>query len=327
MRRRQVLVGLGIVFASSKLARGQQTTIPVIAWTAGTPESGRRVIAGFRKGLAERGHLEGQHYRFDVRYHGFQYDRLPNLYREFVDQRVNLIIASTTATLTVAKATTQSIPIVFTIGSDPVENGFVASLNKPGGNITGTFTLNLALAGKRLELLHELLPSATKFAFLTNPASPKFNEPETREIQAAARAFGLKVVVVNARNPDEFEAAFDAASREEMGGIVIGSEAIFISAPSGSLTTLEARYRLPAIYGDEKPVTAEGGFISYGTDQDEGYRLVGDYVGRVLKGEKPADIPVQQSTKTKLVVNLRTAKAMGITVPTTLLVRADEVIE
>jgi putative ABC transport system substrate-binding protein len=328
MKRREFLKLTGGLAASWPFAaRAQQQAMPVIAWTASTPETADRVLAGFRKGLGERGYVEGQNFRFDIMYHRYQYDRLPMFYREFVDRRVTLIIASTTRTLVLAKAATPSIPIIFTIGSDPVENNFVASLNRPGANITGIYTLNLALAGKRLELMRELVPSARKFAFLTNPGSPKFNEPETDQIQTAARSLGVDIIILTAQKPDDFDPAFETASREGAGGIVVGSEALFISHPARSLTGPATRYRLPAIYGDEQPVTTEEGLICYGADQDEAYRLVGNYVGRVLTGEQPSSLPVQQSTKTKLVINLKAAATLGIRVPTLLLARAEVVIE
>ena len=322
--RRELMAALGSAFAWPMTAHAQQA-MPVIGYVGPTPELNQRAVAGFRKGLAELGFVEGQNFRFEFRYTNLQLASIAPLIAELVDQKVTLIVTATTLQTEAAKAATQSIPIVFAIGSDPVENGFVASLNKPGGNITGVFTLNLALAGKRLELLRELVPSATKFAFITNPNSPKFNEPETREIEAAARSLGVNMLIVSARQPEEFEAAFETGVREGADAMVVGSEGTFIAAPT-PLVALAARYRLPAIYADDKPVR-EGGLISYGADQDEGYRLVGTYAGRILKGGTPADLPVQQSTKTKLVINLKTAKAMGITVPTPLLGRADEVIE
>jgi putative ABC transport system substrate-binding protein len=326
MKRREFIKLIGGGAASWPLAaRAQQQSMPVIGHLTATPELAQRGLAGFRKGLAEFGFVEGQNFRFEFRYHNFQAGGTARLMAELADQKLTLILVSYTLALERAKAATQSIPIVFTIGSDPVENGFVASLNKPGGNITGVFTLNLALAGKRLELLRELVPSATKFAFLTNPGVPKFNEPETREIEAAARSLGVNMLIVNARKPEEFEAAFETGVREGADAMVVGSEGTFIAATT-PLVALAARYRLPAIYADDKPVR-EGGLISYSADQDEGYRLVGTYAGRILKGEKPADMPVQQSTTTKLVINLKTTEAMGITVPTPLLGRADQVIE
>jgi putative tryptophan/tyrosine transport system substrate-binding protein len=307
-------------------ARAQQQAMPVIGNVGGTPELNQRVAASLRKGLAELGFVEGQNFRFEFRYTNLQLASIARLIAEFVDQKVTLIVAMTTLQLEAAKAATQSIPIVFSIGSDPVENGFVASLNKPGGNITGVYNLNLMLAGKRLELLRELVPSATKFAFLTNPSELTISDLETRGLQAGAHSLDVNLLIVNARNQgEELEAAFETSIREGAGGMVVGSNALFILSPT-QLVALAARYRLPAIYVDDKPVMT-GGLISYGADQDDAYRLVGIYAGRILKGEKPADLPVQQSTKTKLLINLKTAKHLGITVPTPLLGRADEVIE
>jgi putative ABC transport system substrate-binding protein len=327
MRRRDFITLLSGGVATWPLAaRAQQHAMPVIGNLGPTPEFNQRVVAGFRKGLAELGFVEGQNFRFEFRYNNLQPASIARLTAELVDQKVTLILASWTAALEAAKAATQSIPIVFSIGSDPVENGFVASLNKPGGNITGVYNLNLALAGKRLELLRELVPSATKFAVLVNPSELTISDRETRGLQVGAQSLGLNLLIVNARNKgEELEAAFETSIREGAGGMVVGSFALFMIS-STQLVALAARYRLPAIYVDDKPVMT-GGLISYGTDQDDGFRLAGIYAGRILKGEKPADLPVQQSTKTKLLINLKTAKHLGITVPTPLLGRADEVIE
>jgi putative tryptophan/tyrosine transport system substrate-binding protein len=327
MRRREFIGLLGGAAAWPVAALAQQQAMPVIGFiSSGTRDGGRnRLLAGVRRGLAELGYVEGQNFVLEDRYAEAHYDRLPSFMDDFIRRRVAVIIVGFTAGLAVAKAATQSIPIAFTMGSDPVENGFVASLNKPGGNITGIFTLNLALAAKRLELLRELVPSATTFAFIVNPLSPKFTEAETREIQNGARTLGVKLLILEARNQDEFEAAFEASIREGAGGIVLGSEGLFITSPA-KLVALAERYQLPAIYADDKPATM-GGLISYGADQDDGYRLAGQYAGRILKGEKPVNMPVQQSTKTRLVVNLKTAKTLGLNVPVTLLGRADDVIE
>ena len=309
-------------------ARAQQQAMPVIGNVAATPEIKQRIVGDFRKGLAELGFVEGQNFRFEFRYNNLQLASIAPLIAELVDQKVTLIVTTTTLQTEAAKAATQSIPIVFSIGSDPVENGFVASLNKPGGNMTGVYSLNAALASKRLELLRELVPSATKFAFLTNPSELTISDLETRGLQVGANSLGLNLLIVNARNQgEELEAAFETSIREGAGGMVVGSNALFggIVSPT-QLVALAARYRLPVIYVEVSPVIA-GGLISYGTDQHDALRLVGIYAGRILKGEKPADLPVQQSTKTKLLINLKTAKHLGITVSTPLLGRADEVIE
>jgi putative ABC transport system substrate-binding protein len=323
MRRRDFITLAGGMAALPLAARGQQT-MPSIGF-ATTMKLNDRALADVRKGLAEYGYVEGQNFRFEFRWANSQNDLLPILFRELVDQKVSLIITFTTVGLESAKAATQSIPIVFTIGIDPVENGFVASLNKPGGNITGIFNLGQTLGAKQLEILHELVPSASKFAFLSDPENTTARKLITPFIQAAADSLGLGLLNVDAHAPDEFEAAFEAAVRGGAGGMIVGSDAIFFNS-STQLVAVAARYRLPTIYFDDVPVK-DGGLISYTSDMDENIRVLGRYAGRILTGEKPADIPVQQSTKTKLIINLKTAKALGITVPATLLGRADEVIE
>jgi putative ABC transport system substrate-binding protein len=328
MKRREFIRLVGGVAASWPLAAlaQQQQAMPVIGFVTTTVKHAARFIENVRKGLAEYGYIEGQNYRFDIQETNFQNERGPIFYRQFVDQKVTLIIAAATLSVERAKAATQSIPIVFTIGVDPVENGFVASLNKPGGNITGIYNLGLMLSGKRLEVLHELVPSVAKFAFLTDPSNATLTKLQIQQVQAAANSFGLGVLNVYARNPDEFDAAFEAAVREGAGGMIMGTDAVFQAGNATTLTAVAARYRLPTIYVDDWPVKA-GGLVSYAADQDEPHRVVGRYAGRILKGEKPADIPVQLSTTTTLIINLKTAKALGITVPPPLLGRADEVIE
>jgi len=252
-------------------------------------------------------------------------DRLPALAADLVRHQVAVIIATPTPAAVAAKAATQSIPIVFTTGADPVEIGLVASLNRPGGNLTGMANLTTAVAAKRLALLHELMPAATLIAYLVNPTNPVFAEPETKELQAAARTLGVRLLILNASDPSEFEAAFATLVLGRAGGLVVGSDTLFQRYPD-QLVALAARYRLPAIYG--YPATAAaGGLMSYGTDFLGQFRQAGAYVGRILKGERPADLPVQQVTKMGLVINLRTAKALGLTIPETLLATADEVIQ
>jgi putative ABC transport system substrate-binding protein len=325
--RRELMAALGAAAVAWPVtASAQQQAMPVIGYVAGDFKNGERLFANVRRGLAELGYLEGQNFRFEFRDTNFQVDLIPIRLRELAEQKVALIIASTTVQLAAAKAVTQSIPIVFYIGTDPVENGFVASLNKPGGNITGVWNLAVTLTGKRFEVLHETVPSATKFAFLTDPGNRMIRELQIPLAQAAAHSLGLNLLNVNAHKPDEFEAVFETSVREGAGGMVVGADGLFFYPACTQLVALAARYRLPTIYVDDIAVPA-GGLISYGTDQDEPQRLVGNYAGRILKGEKPADMPVQQATKARFIINLRTAKAMGITVPTPLLGRADEVIE
>jgi putative ABC transport system substrate-binding protein len=239
-----------------------------------------------------------------------------------VRHQVAVIVATPTPAAVAAKAATQSIPIVFTTGADPVEIGLVASLNRPGGNLTGIANLSIAVAAKRLGLLHELLPAATLIAYLVNPANLVFAEPETNELQVAARTLGVRLLILNASDPSEFEAAFATLVLGRAGGLVVGSDTLFQRYPD-QLVALAARYRLPAIYG----YPAAGGLMSYGTDFLGAFRQAGAYAGRILKRERPADLPVQQVTKMGLVINLKTAKALGLTVPETLLATADEVIQ
>jgi putative ABC transport system substrate-binding protein len=325
--RRELMAALGAAAVAWPVtASAQQQAMPVIGYVAGDFKNGERLFANVRRGLAELGYLEGQNFRFEFRDTNFQVDLIPIRLRGLAEQKVALIIASTTVQLAAAKAVTQSIPIVFYIGTDPVENGFVASFNKPGGNITGVWNLAVTLTGKRFEVLHETVPSATKFAFLTDPGNRMISELQIPLARAAAHSLGLNLLNVNAHKPDEFEAVFETSVREGAGGMVVGADGLFFYPACTQLVALAARYRLPTIYVDDIAVPA-GGLISYGTDQDEPQRLVGNYAGRILKGEKPADMPVQQATKARFIINLKTAKAMGITVPTPLLGRADEVIE
>jgi putative ABC transport system substrate-binding protein len=325
MRRRTFIEGLGLATAWPMLAHAQQS-MPVIGFASmSTLKYAERFLTNVRKGLAEHGYVEGQNFRFEFREANFQADLMPILFRELVDQKVTLIVTATTLQTEAAKAATQSIPIVMGIGVDPVESGFVASLNKPGGNITGAFNFGVTLVGKQLEILHELVPSATKFAFLTDPGNATLSQLAMPLVQAAADSLGLSLLHVDARTPDEFEAAFDTAARGGAEGILLGVDSLF-QIFATQLVAVAARYRLPTLFYVERAVKA-GGLISYGPDQDEHERFLGRYAGRILKGEKPADLPVQQSTKTILIINLKTAKTLGITVPNSLLGRADEVIE
>jgi putative ABC transport system substrate-binding protein len=322
MKRREFITLAGGMAVWPLAARAQQA-MPVIGYVA----EGSKLIWPVRlsKALAEHGFVEGQNFRFEVRYANFDPDLVPSLFREFVEQKVSVIITGSGVQLRAAKAATQSIPIIFVIGIDPVENGFVASFKKPGGNITGIYTLNVMLADKRIQMLHELIPSVTKYAYITDPGNEALARLQLPQVQAVADSLGLSVLNVYAHTSDELERAFDAAVRGGAGGMVIGPDIVFYGL-SSQLVALADRYRLPTMYMDSSFVIA-GGLISYSTDQREVDRLTSDDLGRVLKGEKPADIPVLQAAKTILIINLKTAKALGITVPTPLLGRADEVIE
>jgi putative ABC transport system substrate-binding protein len=299
--------------------------MPMVGYVGISSAASEGWLAGVRRGLATLGFVEGQNYRFELRYANNDYERFPIAFRELSELRVAVFVVGTTLQLEAAKAATQSIPIIFQIGSDPVENGFVASINRPGGNLTGIFNLNTPMTAKRVEVLRELVPSLTKFAFLTIPNETRVYQIETKAAQAAADILRLDLLIVNAVDTDGLDGAFATSVRKNAGGIVVGSNGKFFGLAK-QLATMTARYRLPAIFVEDGPVR-EGGLVSYGVDQEEARLLTGNYVGRILKGEKPADMPVQQSSKTKLTINLNAAKAFGITVPTQLLGRADEVIE
>jgi putative ABC transport system substrate-binding protein len=327
MKRREFITLVGGAAAWPVVAQAvQPSSLPTVGFLiTASLDAARRPLTAFNRGLADLGYFEGQTFVAEYRYADFHYDRLPALVDELIRRQVAVIIVGTTAALLAAKSATTSVPIVFSIGSDPVESGFVASLSRPGGSITGIFTLLVPLAVKRLELLRELAPSATTFAFVANSSSPTLAEAETKEIRIGERTLDVHLLMLDARNREEFELAFEMARRERAGGLVISSDSLFINSPD-QLVELAARYQLPVIYADDM-AAKNGGLISYGADQDDAYRLVGQSAGRVLKGEKPVDMPVQQSTKTRLVINLKTAKTLGLTVPEALLARADEVIE
>ena len=253
MQRRALIVGLGLAAVWPMLAYAQQQAMPVIGFAAETTvKLNERFLAGVRKGLAEYGYVEGQNFRFEFQEANFQNDLLPILIRKLVDEKVTLIVTNTTLETEAAKAATQSIPIVFTMSSDPVENGLVSSLNKPGANITGIFNLGMVILGKRLEVLHELVPSATKIAFLTDPGNTTLSKLQMPQIQAAADLLGTSLLNVYAHSPDEFEAAFDTAIRGGAGGMIVGMDSIFVAPSDTQWVALAARYRLPTIYGNDR---------------------------------------------------------------------------
>ena len=278
----------------------------------------------FREGLREAGYVEGQNVEVEYRWANDQFDRLAALADDLVRQRVSIIVANTPANL-VAKAATSTIPIVFTTGGDPVKLGLVASLNRPGGNVTGVTQLAAEVAPKRLEFLHELIPGATSFALLVNPTDPAFTEPALREMESTAHKLGLQLHVLRASDEREFDEVFENVSKLGAAGLVINPGAFFASHPE-QLAAQALRHSVPTIFWRRQFVAA-GGLAGYGGNVEESYRLAGIYAGRILKGQRPADLPVQQLTKIELFINLKTAKALGITVPQTLLVAADEVIQ
>ena len=327
MKRRDFLTLASGMAAWPLATRAQQKPMLVIGHIAediNTIPGNERFLANVRMGLAEYGYVEGQNFRFEFREAHLRTDLYPALYRELVDQKVSVLIAKAARKLEVAKAATQSIPIIFLIGIDPVENGFVPSLNRPGGNITGVFNFNTTLPAKELQILHELVPSATKFAWLTDPANTTQTQLTTPHIQAAADLLGVGLLNVYAHTKDDYEAAFDAAVSGGAGGMVVGGDGYFVAARI--LPAVAMRYRMPAIFSDDVPVKA-GGRIAYGSDYPAQFRNMGRYAARMLKGEKPADTPVLQAAEFRLVVNLKSAATLGITVPAPLLARADEVIE
>ena len=326
-RREFITLFGGAAAAWPLAARAQQPAMPVIGflsaeWAGLTAERMR----AFHEGLRETGYVEGRNVAIEYRWAKGQNDQLPLLAADLVRRQVTVIAApgSTPATLA-AKAATAMIPIVFEIASDPVQLGLVASLARPGGNITGVTSLNAEVGPKRLELLHELLPTATVVGLLVNPTNPNLAEPTTKNLQAAARTLGLQVHVLHASSDAELDAVFATLLRVRAGGLVIGADPFF-SSRLEQLAALTVRHAVPTVY-QTREFTAAGGLMSYGASFTDTFRAVGIYTGRILRGDKPADLPVQQTTKVELFLNLKTAKALGLEVPRTLIARADEVIE
>jgi putative tryptophan/tyrosine transport system substrate-binding protein len=327
IRREFITLLGGAAIARPLAARAQQTAMPVVGFLSSTsPRLYEHRLRPFRQGLKEAGYVEGQNVEIDYRWAEGQHDRLPALAAQLVQRRVAVIVAAGgTPSAVAAKAATATIPIVFGVAVDPVEVGLVASLSRPGGNVTGVTNLNVEVGPKRLELLRELLPSVTVIAVLVNPASPAIADPFVRGMQAAARTLGLQLHVLHASTERDFDTVFATLVQLRAGALVIGPD-VFFSGRSEQLAALTVRHAVPAIF-QYRPFAAAGGLVSYGSDETEYYRLVGVYAGRILKGEKPGDLPVQQATKVELYINLKTAKALGITVPLPLSGRADEVIE
>jgi putative ABC transport system substrate-binding protein len=323
MKRREFIALIGGV-AVWPLAAVAQQTAPVIGYLNGASAAEfPHLLAGFQKGLAEAGFADGRNIKIEYRYADGHYDRLPALVADLVDRKVSVIVATAgTPTITAAKAATSSIPIVFVIGGDPVGFGFVASLNRPGGNITGITLFAIELATKRLEVLLELVPSAKIIGVLANPVNP-ITEPQLSDFQVAAQRLGRQLVVSKASADADFGAV--STTLDHVDALVVAADPFFDDRRS-QIVSLVAQLKVPACYVRHEFVR-DGGLISYGADAPDAFRQAGVYTGRILKGEKPADLPVMQPTKFELAINLKTAKALGLTVPPSLIARADEVIE
>jgi ABC-type uncharacterized transport system substrate-binding protein len=326
MRRREFITLLGGAAAAWAVpARAQQPAMPVIGFLAGQSQQGRTYLtAALKQGLSETGYIEGQNTGIEYRWAENQYNRLPELAVELLARKVAVIVAGPLPAALAAKAATADIPIVFAIGGDPVKSGLVASLNRPDGNVTGVSFFTTTLEPKRLELLQEVSPNVAVIAMLLNPKSLDY-ENQVRDVQTAARSIGQQIVILNASSEHDIENAFATIVQQRVGAILIGSDPFFTDQRN-QLVALAALHGIPAIY-QWREFTEAGGLMSYGTSLTDAYRSVGNYVGRILKGTKSADLPVQQSTKVELVINLKTARALGLTFPLPLSGRADEVIE
>lgn len=326
MRRREFMAALGGAAALPLAARAQQM-MPVIGFAvSASAAQSRRTLAGFEEGLKEAGYIAGQNVVVEHRFAEGQLDRFPGFISEFIHRKVSVIVTAGTAGALAAKKATSTIPIVFSIGEDPVTRGIVPSLNRPAGNLTGVYQFAMAagLEGKRLGLLHEMVPKVETLGVLIHP-NLAASELQLRDVQEAAASLNVKLVIVHAKAGGEFDAAFSSAAQQKAGAILVCGSPFFYSRRQ-QLVLLAARHGLPAIY-EWREFAEAGGLMSYGARLADAYRQAGLYAGRVLKGDKPADLPVVQVTTFELVVNLSTVKALGLTVPSTLLARADEVIE
>jgi ABC-type uncharacterized transport system substrate-binding protein len=326
MRRRKFISLIGGAAAAWPLAARAQQPMPVIGFLgAGSPGSFQRDVDAMRRGLSETGFIDGQNVAIEYRWAEGQYAKLPALADELIHRNVTVIVASgSNAPALAAEAATDTIPIVFSTGADPVRAGLVSSLNRPGKNVTGVFALVAALESKRLGLVHEIVPKGKQIAVLLNPTSPAFDS-QLNDIQEAARAVDRQLLILRASTEQDIDAAFSSAAQSGAGALMVGADPAY-TFWIDRLVVLAARYSIPAIFGTREFTTA-GGLMSYGTSFLDVYHQVGVYTGRVLKGEKPSDLPVMQSTKFEFVINLKTAQALGLTIPPGVLAIADEVIE
>jgi putative tryptophan/tyrosine transport system substrate-binding protein len=327
MRRREFITLLGGAAAAWPLvARAQQPAMPVIGFmNAASAKDWARHLSAFLKGLGETGYVDGQNVTIEYRWAEGQNDRLPAMAADLVHRQVAVIAATSTPAALAAKAATTTIPIVFETGGDPIRLGLVPSLNRLSGNVTGVTQTTVEASPKRLQLLHELVPTASVMALLVNPADPATAETATKDVQAAARALGLELHILNASTDRDLDGVFAQLTQLRAGGLVISPGAFFTSR-SEQLGALTVRHAVPTVY-DKREFALAGGLMSYGGNIADSYRLAGVYTGRILKGDKPADLPVQQVTKIEMIINLKTAKALGLNIPEPLIGRADEVIE
>jgi putative ABC transport system substrate-binding protein len=326
MRRREFIAGLGSAALWPLVAQAQQPVIPIVGFlNSQSAPNYQRQLAAFLDGLAEAGYVDGRNVKIEYRWAENHSDRLPALMADLVEKKATVIAATSTPAALAAKAAKTTIPIVFETGFDPIQLGLVTNLSKPSENITGVTQLNALVTPKRLELLHELVPKANVVGLLVNPANPTLMEVETNGAMSAAHSFSITLHVLYASNEGDFEGVFAKLTELGAGGLVVGADPLFTST-SARLGETAARHAMPAVF-ENRSFALAGGLASYGGNPLDSYRLTGVYVARILKGEKPADLPVQQGTKLELFINAKSAKALGITIPLPLSGRADEVIE
>ena len=327
MRRRDFIKVIGGGLAAwPRLADAQHSVMPVIGFlTARASADAPQFLAAVRQGLKDKGFIEGQNVAIEYRFAGDHNDQLPAMAADLVHRQVSVIVAATTPAALAAKAATTTVPIVFQAGADPVQLGLVASLNRPGGNVTGVTNLSIGLATKRIELMRQVMPDATVIAMLVNPRNLTIATSEMDDARAVQPQLGVRIHFLQASTISDIDAAFAKVVELRTNALAIGAYPLFISRPD-EIAALATRYGVPAIH-PLRAFAAAGGLMSYGSDFTDTYKLAGAYVGRILKGEKPGDLPVQQSTKVELIINLKTAKALGLNIPNMLIGRADEVIE